>query len=80
MRTRYEAYVDGVPVETGVWLEAFLCLDVPAGAHQVELRYTAPGLMPGLALGLISAAGLALIYTKRNLLKQKHNKEKGHAP
>ena len=61
----WRAYVDGARVETGVWLDTFLRLNVPAGVHEVELRYTAPGLVPGLALGLISAAGLALAYTKR---------------
>ncbi|MBD5134204.1 MAG: YfhO family protein [Clostridiales bacterium] len=56
----WTAYVDGERAETGVWLDAFLLLDLPAGEHEVELRYTAPGLMPGLALGALSLAGLAL--------------------
>ena len=76
----WRAYVDGVRVETGVWLNTFLSLNVPAGAHEVELRYTAPGLIPGLALGLVSAAGLALDYTKRNLSKQKYNEKRENAP
>ena len=61
----WRAYVDGERVETAVWLDTFLSLNVPAGAHQVELRYTAPGLIPGLALGLIAAAGLALAFMNR---------------
>lgn len=61
----WRAYVDGVRVETGIWLNTFLSLDVPAGAHEVELRYAAPGLAPGLVMGLVSAAGLALAYMKR---------------
>ena len=56
----WRAWVDGERADTVVWLDTFLSLDLPAGTHQVELRYTAPGLMPGLALGLASAAGLAL--------------------
>ena len=72
----WRAYVDGARAETGVWLDAFLSLNVPAGAHEVELRYTAPGLIPGIGLGLAAAAGLALAYTKRNLSTQKY-KEKG---
>ena len=76
----WRAYVDGRRADTGVWLDTFLCLDVPAGAHEVELRYTAPGLIPGLVLGIISAAGLALSYTKSNLSKRKYKEERESAP
>ena len=76
----WRAYVDGARVDTAVWLDTFLSLDIPAGTHQVELRYTAPGLVPGLALGLISAAGLALSYTKCNLSKRKYREKGGDAP
>ena len=72
----WRAYVDGARVETVVWLNTFLCLNVPAGAHQVELRYTAPGLAPGLALGLVSASGLILVYTKRNLSARKYKEKR----
>ena len=72
----WRAYVDGERVDTGVWLEAFLSLDVPAGAHRVELRYTAPGLTHGLALGLVSAAGLVLTY----VMGRKYKEKRGSAP
>ena len=61
----WTAYVDGERVELGVWLGAFLSLELPAGAHQVELRYTAPGLVPGMALGALAVAGLALAALNR---------------
>ena len=76
----WRAYVDGKRVETGIWLNTFLSLSIPAGGHQVELRYTAPGLIPGLTLGAISVAGLALIYTKRNLSRRKYQKKRESAP
>ena len=76
----WRACVDGAQVETGVWLDAFLSVDVPAGAHEVELRYTAPGLIPGLALGLVSAAGLALAYTQRNLSTRKYKTKRRNTP
>lgn len=60
----WTAYVDGKKAETGVWLDAFLMLDLPAGEHEVELRYTAPGLVPGLTLGALSLAGLTLTARK----------------
>ena len=55
----WTAYVDGRKVETEVWLNAFLALELPAGEHQVELRYTVPGLAPGAALGCVAALALA---------------------
>ena len=57
----WAAWVDGRRVDTGVWLDAFLTVPLPAGEHQVELRYTAPGLAPGIALGALALAGLALV-------------------
>ena len=56
----WTAYVDGERAETARWLDTFLYVELPAGAREVELRYTAPGLVPGLALGALSLAGLVL--------------------
>ncbi|MBD5098502.1 MAG: YfhO family protein [Clostridiales bacterium] len=61
----WTAYVDGKKADTGVWLETFLTVPLPAGEHGVELRYTAPGLVPGIALGALSLAGLALACWKK---------------
>ena len=60
----WTAYVDGERAETASWLDTFLYVELPAGTHEVELRYTAPGLVPGLALGVLSLAGLALAVLK----------------
>lgn len=61
----WTAYVDGKKVDTSTWLDAFLAVPLPAGEHRVELRYTAPGLVPGAALGVLSVAGLALACLKK---------------
>ena len=61
----WTAYVDGEKAEMGTWLDTFLALDLPAGEHEVELRYTPPGLLPGLELGALSLAGLALATVKK---------------
>ena len=57
--------MDGEKADMGTWLDTFLALDLPAGEHEVELRYTPPGLLPGLALGALSLAGLALAMVKK---------------
>lgn len=61
----WTAYVDGEKAEMGTWLGTFLALELPPGTHEVELRYTAPGLLPGIALGAASLAGLALALARR---------------
>lgn len=61
----WTAYVDGERVETGIWLDTFLSLRLPAGEHDVELRFTAPGLIPGIVLGGASLLGLALAVVWR---------------
>ena len=63
----WTAYVDGKKVETGTWLGTFLYVELPNGAREVELRYTAPGLAPGIGLGVLSGVALALVWSRRRL-------------
>lgn len=62
----WSAYVDGERTETRKWLDVFLSLELPTGAHQVELRYIPPGLIPGLALGVLSLLALAAVDIRRS--------------
>ena len=50
----WTARVDGARVDMGRLLDTFLTVELPRGARTVELRYTAPGLIPGMALGALS--------------------------
>ncbi len=61
----WSAWVDGQRAELGSWLGTFLYVELPPGAHTVELRYTPPGLALGLALGGLSLAGLAAALLRR---------------
>ena len=66
----WAAYVDGKKTDTGRYLDTFLSLELAEGEHTVELRYTAPGLVPGATLGALAAAGLVLVIVwkrKRNV-------------
>ncbi|WP_158099386.1 YfhO family protein [Pseudoflavonifractor sp. An85] len=47
----WTAYVDGQKVDTGVCWNTVLTLELSSGTHQITLRYTPPGLIPGLVLG-----------------------------
>ncbi len=61
----WTAYVDGHKTEHGAWLDAFLTVPLTAGEHTVTLRYTAPGLFPGVALGVLSAAALVVLELRK---------------
>lgn len=64
----WTAYVDGEKVETDTWLGVFLALNLPVGEHRIELRYTAPGLVSGVALGVVSAlalTGLEVLHRRK---------------
>ena len=56
----WQVTVDGEPVETGLFLGAFLALELEPGAHTVELTYTPPGLTPALGLLALALAGGAV--------------------
>ena len=75
----WTAYVDGKKADTSTWLGAFLTVELPEGEHEVELRYTAPGLFPGMALGAAGLAGLVLANTNR-YQRKKNNREKRKNP
>lgn len=40
-------------------------IPLPAGTHRVELRYTAPGLLPGAVLSGLAALGLIALWWKK---------------
>lgn len=59
----WRAYVDGQRVRLGTWLEdTFLAVAVPAGEHQVTLRYTPPGLPLGLGLGAVALVWAGAVW------------------
>lgn len=64
----WTVYVDGRRIVHRTWLDTFLTIPVMTGAHTVELKYTVPGLIPGIVLGGISAMILiAAALWKKNV-------------
>ena len=58
--------VDGEAVECGAFRDTLLTIPVAEGTHTVSMRYTPPGLYPGLAL-----TGLGLLLTVALLLQKR---------
>jgi hypothetical protein len=60
----WSATVDGAPaalVPANAWMRG---VPVPAGRHQVELRFRSRWLVPGALLSLLTAVGLALLVRR----------------
>ena len=59
----WRARVDGVPAPVLRANGKHRAVAIPAGKHQVVLRYGAPGLGAGVAVSLVSLAAAALLWT-----------------
>ena len=65
----WQAYVDGAPAQILRADTGFMALDLPAGHHDIELRYQTPGLLLGFAVtgvGLLGVAAIAVVLRFQN--------------
>lgn len=58
----WSAYVDGKKVDTEIFLDAFLSIQIPEGSHTLEFRYEVEGLSTGAFISL-NSLGLFIIIT-----------------
>lgn len=64
-------YVDGQQAESSSWLDTFLAVPVTSGTHTVVFRYIAPGLIPGITLGVITAMALIAAAYRKNKYRKR---------
>ncbi|MCL2016619.1 MAG: YfhO family protein [Defluviitaleaceae bacterium] len=57
----WRAYVNGQPAELLQANIAFMALELPAGHHEIELRYRTPGMTLGFILSLVGIAVFVLL-------------------
>ncbi len=65
----WQAYVDGAPAQILRADTGFMALDLPAGHHDIELRYQTPGLVLGFVvtgIGLLGVAIMAVVLRMRS--------------
>ena len=65
----WTVYVDGKQVETSPAMGAFLSISTDKGEHEVEMKYMPQGLMPGVAISLVSVGILTawmIVYKKKH--------------
>ncbi len=58
----WTAYVDGEETEVTSIKDAFLCIPVIAGNHEITLKYSPPGFVAGVAISAASILILAAIW------------------
>lgn len=63
--------VDGEKAEVYELFDAMCAVDITAGTHTIEMRYSPKGFVPGVVLGCVSVAILVLCY----LLEKKSKKK-----
>jgi hypothetical protein len=61
----WRVLVDGAPARALTYNHAFVALEVPAGRHDVELRYLPTGFVVGLLLSVTTLVAAALLLRAR---------------
>lgn len=64
----WTAYVDGEPAELLRADTAFMAIDLPAGHHDIELRYFTPGLKEG---GIVTGVGIVALVVLAFALRRR---------
>ena len=74
----WTAQVDGHKAEIGKFAGSLMTVTLPAGTHRVELIYTAPGLIPGIAISCCAVLALAfLLFYRRGLFSRRPRQGRG---
>ena len=75
----WKAYVDGVETEITPVGNALLAFPITEGTHNIELKYTPEGFIPGLSCTLLAVLifiALCILYPKREKLFAKLKSKK----
>ncbi len=74
----WKVLVDGEEVETDTVFDAFLAIDIPAGEHTIELKYTSEGFYLGMVLTIVSLFVLfVFLGLRKRRLKYEEDYKKG---
>lgn len=57
----WKIYIDGVETEVIKLCDYFCSAMIPEGSHEIEFRYTVPGIKAGFVLSLLSLAGVIVL-------------------
>ncbi|MBO4927890.1 MAG: YfhO family protein [Clostridiales bacterium] len=69
----WTAYIDGQEADIRSFQDAFICVTVPKGTHEVDLRFTPPGLGLGVIMsgvGFVSYLVLAAVTLRKKRMEE----------
>ncbi len=58
----WKAYVDGQQVQPQKVMDSLMAIEMNAGNHHIELKYTPPGFALGMVISVISVVAFILLY------------------
>lgn len=73
----WKAYVDGKRAKVECAQNTFLAVSAGEGRHTIKLKYTAPGLIPGSLISIVTLIALLLYINRERLLKEFMAKRRG---
>ena len=76
----WTVYVDGKKANLIRLYDAMCGVNLEAGAHEIEMRYSPQGFIPGACISVISLAGLVLLYVLERRKKNKPAFDKAGDP
>ena len=76
-RKGYEILVDGKKVDAGKVNTAFVGFPIQAGEHEIEIRFTSPGYVPGLAVSAVSWGLFALLLLAQRFGRRNAGEDEG---
>lgn len=69
--TGWTVTIDGEEVKTEKIFDAFLAVDIPAGSHEIVLKYFPTGLKPGFLISLAALGILLVLYVTDRIMEKR---------
>lgn len=76
----WKAYVDGKPAKLNRIFDAMCSINLEAGEHEIEMRYSPKGFVPGACTAVICLAGFVLLILMERKQKGKDAFDKDETP
>ena len=58
----WKVYVDGKEEKLYPIFDAMSAVNLTAGEHEIEMRYSPRGFIPGICISIVSLAALVMLY------------------
>ncbi|MBR2087537.1 MAG: YfhO family protein, partial [Oscillospiraceae bacterium] len=76
----WTVYVDGKKGNLIRLFDAMCAVNLEPGSHEIEMRYSPQGFVPGAVIAVLSAVGLMLLFLLERRKSQKKTEKKDSTP